>query len=228
MIWSGIPLARSSDTVVCRASCRVRTRTPAFLATSRPTFEMPGPATSLRRLPQSTLRPLPRHRWGRLSDRRAPGCSVTCSETRTLVALLTRSGSGVARVAASGPGADGRSPERVLRPRPRRGTVVATPGAAATCSWAPSAFCEHAESPVKRRSGCSPDRPRRRRRPFGCRGAYRPLAAEDVRPLPADGSYGSEWSKPAYSSDETRCRGFRPAEAGEGACGPLRSPRGVA
>jgi hypothetical protein len=35
-------------------------------------------------------------------------------------------------------------------------------------------------------------------------------------------------SKPAYSSDETRCRGFRPAEAGEGACGPLRSPKGGA
>ena len=31
-------------------------------------------------------------------------------------------------------------------------------------------------------------------------------------------------SKPAYSSDGIRCRGFRPAEAGEGACGPLRSP----
>lgn len=31
-------------------------------------------------------------------------------------------------------------------------------------------------------------------------------------------------SKPAYSSDGIRCRGLRPAEAGEGACGPLRSP----
>lgn len=30
--------------------------------------------------------------------------------------------------------------------------------------------------------------------------------------------------EPAYSSDGIRCRGFRPAEAGEGACGPLRSP----
>jgi hypothetical protein len=31
-------------------------------------------------------------------------------------------------------------------------------------------------------------------------------------------------SERAYSSDGIRCRGFRPAEAGEGACGPLRSP----
>ncbi len=188
---------------------------------------MPGPATSLRRLPRTALRPLPRHRWVECGDRRDQGCGVTRSETRGPVALLAPSGSAVARVAASGPGERGSGSEE-RRPLPQSGRVVATPGTAATSSQEPGGFGKHAERPVKRRSGRSPDPTLRRSRPFGCRGAHGPLAAEDVQASPGGTSYGSEWSKPAYSSDETRCRGFRPAEAGEGACGPLRSPKGGA
>jgi hypothetical protein len=51
-----------------------------------------------------------------------------------------------------------------------------------------------------------------------------PLAATAGRPAPGSGWAVLGKGKPAYSSDGIRCGGFRPAEAGEGACGPLRSP----
>ena len=51
--------------------------------------------------------------------------------------------------------------------------------------------------------------------------------------VPADGAPRADGhtstpclgSEPAYSPDEIRCRGSVMGEAGEGACGPLRSPK---